>query len=125
MNTALRAIGYTVLNIRYVSLVLPVAVFAFVSSRPETWPWLVWLLAGLLALAVAAELIASTVNGVELAKRVSAQQAYQDDMWSKITTYANGGWAGLDGSEGDEGTSEGEAGPDEGEDGGAAVPAKG
>lgn len=122
MRTALRAIGYTVLNIRYVSLVIPVGVFAFVSSRADTWPWLVWTLAGLLILAVFAELFASWVNGTELAQRVAAQETYQDDMWNKITNYANGGWVGLDdGSEGEGGTPE-EGGPTE--EGGDGVPAR-
>jgi hypothetical protein len=126
MRTALTAIGYTVLNVRYASLVLPIAAFAFVSSRADTWPWLVWVVGVLVALAVAAELLGSAINGNTAAQQSKAQREYQADMWDKMTKYANGGWAGLDGSEGEAGTPEGQAGPtDEGEgEGGASVPAR-
>lgn len=126
MRTALTAIGYTVLNVRYAALVLPVAAFAFISGRVDTWSWLVWAVGLLVGLAVAAELVGSAINGNTAAQQAKAQREYQADVWNKITNYANGGWAGLDGSEGEAGT-EGEAGPpgrEEGE-GGAAVPAKG
>lgn len=79
---------YTIGSIRYDALVLPAVAVAFVAGVP----WLVVASLVLLALAVAAELFTSVVQG--LAQQAEADMVAQ--VYSDIERYANGSEASTE-----------------------------
>jgi hypothetical protein len=108
VKRVLNTSGYTLLNFRYGSLILPTGVVAYLLDVPA-WATAVALV--LLAAAFATEVVTSVLNGVHTATLVHQQQHDEQVMWDEMARYANGGWVGLDGSED---APEGQA-PDEGE----------
>lgn len=119
-KTAGVAAGYTLLNFRFVALVMPAAAVAYLVGQT----WLVVAAGVLLVLALGAELVTAVASGLAAANQYAAANDYLDDYFAELEKHANGGWVGLNG---DEGEGEGE-GPDEGEEEGGegptSVPAK-
>lgn len=100
MKTTLVAIGYTALNVRYASLILPIGVVAYLAGIPA---WLVWTAAVCLGLAVAAEVFTSAANGLGTAMQLQQRDEYLRNLTEGAEQYANGGWVGLNGDEGEDG----------------------
>lgn len=107
LKTAASFIGYTSLNFRYASLILPVGVVAYLLGVPG---YLAVTAFVLLILATVAELATSIINGLTAVQQIKLQDQYIDSMFKDVEQYANGGWVGLDGSEGEDSDEDGEEG---------------
>lgn len=114
-RTILRVVFYTLLNIRYASLILPCGVTAYLLQF-----YALAVTAGILLVAAfAAEVALSIANGVEAHKAIESakhwearEEEYLAEALTKLEHHAND-WTDINGSQGEAGPSEGEA-PDEG-----------
>lgn len=109
MGPKLKLAGYTFLNARIASMILPVGVVGFLADSPG---WLTWVAGGMLVLGLAGEGFTAYAHGSAalLAEQMQARHEHQlvSEMAADAEAWANGGW--LYGSEGE---AEGED-PDEG-----------
>jgi hypothetical protein len=121
IKTAVHAAFYTLMNVRYAALVIPtaaVAVALHVAGIGDGWVP-AGVSAGLLVLAMVAEVGLSIYNGITAARQVKARDDYMADYFADIEKYAND-WTGRGSEDIPEAGPEGE-GPDEGQ---APVPAR-
>lgn len=99
MMHVLRVAGWSLLNIRYGSLILPSGVVAYLLGLPA---WLVATTAGLLGVAVALEVFGAVVGGRHTAAQQRAAQEASEQYLADIERYANA-WAGSDDGPDDDG----------------------
>lgn len=105
MSATARIIGYTLLNLRFASLLIPFGIVAYMMGLPA---WMTWVAFGMLVFAMAGELFTSVVQGIATHESQAEVQQVIDTMTANVEAWANGEeW--LDGSEEGEAGGEGEA----------------
>lgn len=106
MTTPLKIVGYTLLNLRFASLLIPFCLVAYIAGTPA---WMVWAAFGMLALAAGGEVFTATVNGWVTVDSEADVQDVVDAMAADAERFANGGWHGEEEGGGEGGNDEGQA----------------